>query len=159
MLLDGGLHRIGVRIREHDQVARRERIVLRLRHQIDGDQRRVGGLVRHHAHLRRPGDHVDAHVAGDDLLRRRHVRVARAGDLGDGRNGLRSVRERADSLRAAHRIDLVDAGDLAGGEMAASSVPSLVGGVTHTILSTPATLAGSAFMSTVDGYSARPPGT
>ena len=43
--------------------------------------------------------------------------------------------------------------------MAASSVPSLVGGVTQTMRSTPATWAGRAFMSTVEGYSARPPGT
>ena len=43
--------------------------------------------------------------------------------------------------------------------MAGSSVPSAVGGVTHTMRFTPATAAGSAFISTDDGYSARPPGT
>ena len=39
------------------------------------------------------------------------------------------------------------------------TVPSLDGGVHMMISSTPATLAGIAFMSTVEGYWARPPGT
>ena len=43
--------------------------------------------------------------------------------------------------------------------MAGSSMPDFAGGVTHTMRGTPATAAGSAFISTDDGYSARPPGT
>ena len=38
-------------------------------------------------------------------------------------------------------------------------VPSLFGGVTITIFSTPATFAGTIFISTEDGYAAFPPGT
>ena len=42
---------------------------------------------------------------------------------------------------------------------AGSTRPSSPGGVTSTISRTPATRAGTAVISTVDGYAARPPGT
>ena len=44
-------------------------------------------------------------------------------------------------------------------EMSQSSLDSLLDGETITILSTPATLAGTTFITTLDGYAAVPPGT
>ena len=87
--------------------------MLGLRHEVDGDEARIGRLVGHDAHLGRTGDHVDAHIAADELLRSGHERVARAGDLVDRRDLLGAVRERGDGLRAANRVDLGDARELA----------------------------------------------
>ena len=114
--LDGRLHRVGIGVREGDEVAGRQRIVLGLGHEIDGHQPRVGRLVGHDADLRRPGDHIDAHIARDELLGRGHESVARAGDLGHRADGLGAVGQRRHGLGAADGVDLGDAGDLAGSE-------------------------------------------
>ncbi len=107
--LDGGLHRVGIGRVERDQVAACQRIVLGLRHQIDGDHRRVGRLIGHDAHLRRTGDHVNPHVAGNDLLRSGNECVARAGDLGDRLDRLGAVGQRGHGLRASDGVDFRNA--------------------------------------------------
>ena len=99
-----------------DEVGRRARVVLGLRHEVDRDERGHRGLVGEHEDLGGAGEHVDAHVAHDELLGGGHVRVAGADDLVDARDGLGAVRERGDRLRAADLVDLVDAGLGGGGE-------------------------------------------
>ena len=142
-----------------DEVRRGARVVLGLRHEVDGDERGHGGLVGEDENLAGAGEHVDAHVAHDELLGRGHVGVAGADDLVDARDGVGAVRERGDRLRAADLVDLVDAG--LGGCRERVRVHGAVGRGRHDHrdLVDPATIAGIAFMSTLDGYLARPPGT
>jgi len=66
--------------------------------------------------LRRAGDAVDAHRAEHEALGGGDVGVAGPDDLGDGRDGLRAVRERRHGLGAADAIDLLDAGQLGRGQ-------------------------------------------
>ena len=112
--LDGGFDLVGVALVERDQVAACQRVVLGLGHEVDGHHGGVGGLIGHDAHLGGAGDHIDSHVAGDDLLRSRHERVARTCDLADRLDGLGAVGQRRHGLRAAYRVDLGDAGQAAG---------------------------------------------
>ena len=67
-------------------------------------------------HLRRTGDHVDAHLAEHQTLGGRDIGVAGPDDLGDRRNGCSTVGERGNRLGAANAVDLIDAGKLRGGE-------------------------------------------
>ena len=97
-----------------DQHCERERIVLGLRDQIDGDQPRVGALVRDDCHLGRPCQRVDAHLARELLLRFGHERVARPDDDVRARDLLRADRERRDRLCAAGPEDSRRAGDARG---------------------------------------------
>ena len=74
----------------------------------------------------------------------------------------RAERQQRDPLRAAGRVDLVDAEQRTGGQARSrSGQPSLsrCGGEVTAIARTPATCAGTTFITTLDGYSARPPGT
>ena len=98
------------------QVAGSQRIVLGLRHQVGRDHHRLGRSIGQHADLGRAGDHVDAHIARNNLLGRSDKGVARAGNLVDTRNGLGTVRQRGHGLGAAHHIDLVHAAELGRGE-------------------------------------------
>ncbi len=82
-----------------------------------------------------------------------------AGDLVYRLDALGSVCQCTDSLSAAHGINLGYARNAASFQMAESSDPSFVGGVTHTMRFTPATEAGMAFIRTEEGYRALPPGT
>ena len=59
---------------------------------------------------------VGAGGAGDGELGGGDVEVAGADDLGDGRDGLGAEGEGGDGLRAADRVELVDAGEPGGGE-------------------------------------------
>jgi hypothetical protein len=59
-------------------------------------------------HLARSGDGIDADLAEDEPLGRRHVRVARADDLVDTRNRLRAVGQRGHRLGAADAIERID---------------------------------------------------
>ena len=49
--------------------------MLRLRHQIGGNRRRMSALAGHH-NLRRPRQHIDAAVECDQPLRRRDIQIA-----------------------------------------------------------------------------------
>ena len=69
------IHPIRQARRRGHQDRPRVRVVLRLRQQIGSDQRRIRRLVRQDHELARPGQHVDAHLTGDQLLRRRDPAV------------------------------------------------------------------------------------
>ncbi len=69
-------------------------------------------FVGENQHFRRPGDHVDADLAEDEALGRRHIGIAWADNLGDRRDGLGAMGERGHRLGATDAIDLVDAGEL-----------------------------------------------
>ena len=94
------------------QIAGCQRIVFGLGHQVGRDHHGLGRGIGQHTDLGGAGDHVDTHVARDNLLGRSDKGVARAGDLVDARNGLGAVRQRGHGLSAAHHIDLVHAAEL-----------------------------------------------
>ncbi len=98
------------------QIAGRQRIVLGLGHQVCRDHHGFGRGIGQHADLGRAGDHVDSHVARDNLLGSGNKSVTRTGDLVDTRNGLGTVRQRGHGLSAAHHIDFVHAAELCRGE-------------------------------------------
>ena len=111
--------------------------------------------------LRRPGRQVDADLAHDLDLGRRHPGVARADDPVDRLDpGLgQAVGQRADRLGAAgddERVDLEQAG---GPSRTGSIAPSRPAGEATTMAPTPATRAGTTVMTSDDGYGAEPPGT
>ena len=83
--------------------------MLRLRHQVGDDQRRVGRIVGDDDQLRRPGGHVDADLADEAHLRRGNVGVAGADDLVDAHERGRTERRRRHPRRAAALVDLGDA--------------------------------------------------
>ena len=120
--------------------------VLGLGAEVEREQSRVGASRRRRRQLARPGDAVDADLAGDEPLGLGHPAVAGPGDHVDRRNGLGAVGEGGDRLRAADRVDLADAGDRAGCERppcSAGAVPR-PGGVATASRPTPATRAGIA---------------
>ena len=80
--------------------------------------------------------------------------VARPDDLVDARKRRRAVRERRDGLRAARVEDARDAREVRRRE----HDDRRGAGVASTMSRTPATRAGIAAMSTLDGYRALPPG-
>ena len=98
------------------QIAGCQRIVLGLGHQVGRDHHGLGRGIGQHADFGGASDHVDTHVARDNLLGRSDKGVARAGDLVDARNGLGAVRQRGHGLSATHHIDLVHAAELCRGE-------------------------------------------
>ena len=114
--------------------------------------------------LARPGDRVDVHVAEDKLLRQRDELIARPDDLIDLREQRRhrpstpyasAATACAPPIRYTSRMP-------SSWQVASTSwlyAPFGVGGETTTICLTPAACAGTAVISTVDGYAAAPPGT
>ena len=98
------------------QIAGCQRIVLGLSHQVCRDHHGLGRSIGQHADLGRAGDHVDSHIARDNLLGRRNKGVTRAGDFVDARNGLGTVCQRGHGLGAAHHINFVHAAELCRGE-------------------------------------------
>ena len=90
--------------------------MLGLGHQVCRDHHGLGRGIGQHADLGGASDHVDSHVARDNLLGRGDKGVARAGDLVDARNGLGAVRQRGHGLSAAHHINLVHATELCRGK-------------------------------------------
>ena len=98
------------------QIAGCQRIVLGLGHQVGRNHHGLGRGIGQHTDLGRAGNHVDTHVARDNLLGSGNKGVARAGDLVDARNGLGTVRQRGHGLSAAHHIDFIHAAELCRGE-------------------------------------------
>ena len=125
-------------------------IVLGLRQQIGGDPVRIGGPVGKDQHLRGTGDHVDADTAEHQPLGGGDIGIAGADDLRHRRDRLGAVGERGNRLRAADAIDLVDAGQPCGRQHQRIEPPLRRRHRHHQPL-TPATLAGTAFISTDDG--------
>src|SRR6185369_2140868 len=66
-----------------NQDGRGQLIMLGLRKEIGRDMRRSPAAVVDHQDLGRSGDHVDADLPEDQLLRGRDIDVPRAGDLVD----------------------------------------------------------------------------
>ena len=126
-------------------------VVLGLREQIGRDPVGIGGLVGEDQHFRRAGDHVDADLAEDAALGRRHPGVAGADDLGDGREWSschrpappRPARRRRDRFRRCRSA-------CAAASTSGSTWPPGVG-TTMTMRFTPATFAGTTFISTEEG--------
>ena len=98
-------------------------------------------------HLGGAGDHVDADVAEDEALGRGDVGVARADDLVDPRDALGAVGEGGDRLGAADGEDP----SRPRRPSAAARVSGDGPGVSMRTSLTPATLAGTAVMNTVEG--------
>ncbi len=148
-----------------DEIAGGERIVLCLSHEIGCNHGRLGVGIGEHADLGWTGDDIDSHIARDELLGRGHVGITGTSDDIDLFDALGAVGERGDGLGASHGIDLVHTCDARCSERLGRDAPGLahlrvvLRGVTMTMRPTPATLAGMMFMSTVEGYCARPPGT
>ena len=94
-----------------DEIAGGKRIVLCLSHEIGCDHGRLGGGIGEHADLGWTGDHIDSHIARDELLSRGHVGVTGTSDDIDLFDALGAVGERGDGLGASHGIDLVHACD------------------------------------------------
>ena len=160
--LDRGADAIEIAGIGTEQDALRERVVLGLAEQVHRDPVGRRRAVGEDEDLARAGDHVDADRAEDAPLGARDVGVAGAGDLVDGGNRLRAVGERADRLRAADREQRGRrrrARRRRGRAGCARPPGRCAHGATMTISPTPATFAGIAFMSTLDGYAALPPGT
>ena len=113
--------------------------MLGLGHQVGRDHHGLGRGIGQHTDLGGASDHIDSHVAGDDLLGRGDKGVARTSDFVDARNGLGTVCQRGHGLGATHHIDLVHAAELGGRERVGIDQPSFCGGVTMTTRLTPAT--------------------
>ena len=90
--------------------------MLGLGHQVCRDHHGLGRGIGQYADLGGASDHVDSHVARDNLLGRGDKGVARTGDFIDTRNGLGTVCQRGHGLGAAHHIDFVHAAELCRGE-------------------------------------------
>ena len=82
-------------------------IVLGLGHEIRRHQLGVRARVGEHHELGGPGQHVDADIAVDELLRRAHPLVAGAHNQVAALDRLGAVGERRNRLRAAHADDAV----------------------------------------------------
>jgi hypothetical protein len=96
--------------------------------------------------LRGAGEHVDGAIKGDEALGRSDVEIAGADDLVNARNGSGAIGQRGDGVRAAEAIELRDAE-----RCAAASVSGAGLGETTAMRSTPATCAGIAVISSVEG--------
>ena len=84
-------------------------------------------------------------------LGRRHIGVAGPDDLGDRRDRRGAIGERRDRLRAADAIDLVDAGELGRRQHQRAELAVRRRHHHDERAARPATLAGTAFISTEDG--------
>ena len=121
-----------------------------------GDQ--VGGgifgprrAVHDHHHFAGAGDGIDVDLAVDVSLGQGDEEVAGPDDLVHARNALDAVGQGGDGLGAAEAIDLGDLQLAAGGQQVGLKAPKGVGGATTASWATPATWAGTAVISTVDG--------
>ena len=91
-------------------------VVFGLAEQVGGDPVGVVRGIGDDDDLRRAGDHVDADDPVDLALGLRDPGVARAGDDVDVRDAAGAVGECSDALRAADPPQLVDPGEVRGGE-------------------------------------------
>ena len=143
-----------LRARCHEQ-ARGVGVVLGLRDQVGRDEdagRRVSS-ARMPISVG-PASAVDADDALEQPLGRRDVDVARSGHQVGRLAVLGAVGEHRDRLRAADRVHLVDAEQRAGREdhrVRAGRRWSCCGGLATASEPTPATWAGTTFMTTLDG--------
>ena len=101
---DGLLDGVGKRRVVGDQDRLRAGVVLGLRQQVGRDPVGMAGLVGEDQHLGGARDHVDADLAEDEPLGRRHIGVAGPDDLGDRRDR-RRCRRRAPPPPARRRRD------------------------------------------------------
>ena len=115
-----------------------------------GDPLRIGAGVGDDEDLRGAGDHVDADGPEHLALRLGDEGAAGTDDLVDARNGLRAVGERRHRLGTADAQHAMHAGEMRGREHERIDPSSGVGAV-MTISPTPATDAGIAVISTLDG--------
>ena len=148
--------RVGQRDRVGDQDGRGQRVVLGLADQVGGDVHRVGAGVGQHRDLGRAGLGVDADDAAHQALGGGDVDVARPGDQVDRLDAELGVAvgEQGDRLRPADRVDLVDAEQRARGQdrrVRPAAELLLRRASRSRSSSTPATWAGTTFMTTLDG--------
>ena len=116
LALDRRVDRVGKRALVGDQDRLGGGVVLGLRQQVGRDPVRDCRRVGDDQHFGRAGDHVDADLAEHLALGGGDIGIAGADDLGDRRDGRGAIGERRDGLRAADAIDLVDAGEMRGGQ-------------------------------------------
>ncbi len=88
-------------LRRRQQYRRRIDIMLRLRQHIGREVPRIA-RGRDNQNLRGTRHEVDADLPRENLLRRRHINIARPDDAVRARHRLRAVRKRRDGMRAAH---------------------------------------------------------
>ena len=125
------------------------RIVLGLGQQIGGDPVWIIGGVGHDDDLGRAGQRIYADHAVDAALGRGDIGVSGPDDLVDAADRPCAIGERGDGLSAADAPGFPKLRPPARPSNTAGW--SLPGGVTMAMRSTPATLAGITFISTVDG--------
>ena len=87
-----------------------------LAEQVHGHPVRRRRAVGQHQDLARTGNHVDAHRAEHPALGRRHIGIARAGDLVHLGHRRRAVGQRRHRLRATDREHPRHAGHMGGGQ-------------------------------------------
>ena len=119
--------------------------MLGLRNQIGGDS---GGIAAFTGDddLGGSGKHVDGAIERDQALGSGDVEVAGADDLVDARQCCGSIGQSSDCMRAAEAIELRDAQQCAAARVSGAGL-----GETTTMRSTPATCAGIAVISSVEG--------
>ena len=86
--------------------------MLRLRKQIGGNVRRIGGFVGQHRDFARAGHHVERHLAINQPLGGGHVRAARADNFLHLGDRLRAVGHQTDGLDAADLVNLSRTGQI-----------------------------------------------
>ena len=135
--------------------------MLGLADQVGRDERGVGTVVGEHGDLGRTGLGVDPDEALDQALRGDGVDVAGSGDEVDRTARPGAVGEHRDGLGTADGVHLGDAEEGAGGEDRRVRQAPVVGRGDEVSASdrTPATWAGTTFMTTLDTSGAMPPGT
>ncbi len=135
-----------------DQEGQPVRSVLGLDDEIYRSPLERSASVCDHHDLRGPGERGrDTDGSGDLALRLGHVAVPRPHDDVDARDALGSECHRCDGLGTPDGVNLVYSGHRGRREDRGRRIPSWPGGRTGRALSTPATVAGAAHMSTLDG--------
>ena len=143
---------LGERLGVGDENRRRELVVFGAGEQVGDHELGIGVGIGDDDRLGRTEDAVDADLAVELLLGDRDEDATGPADLVDLRDAVRAVGHRRDALHTARAEDAVDAGDVRGDELQRrdGAVFGLTG-VTMTSSSTPATRAGTAVISSVDG--------
>ena len=121
----------------------------------------VGGVVGEHGDLGGPGLGVDADDALQHPLGGHRVDVARAGHQVDRPARAGAVGEHGDRLGAADGVHLLDSQQRAGGQDRRVRQPAVLGlrARGRAMDRTPATWAGTTFITTLETSGAIPPGT
>ena len=137
----------------------RRLVVFGLRQQVGRDPFRIVVSVGDHEHFRRPRDAVDADGAEDLTLGSGHDRhcPARRFSRRASPSPCRTPAPRRPARRRCGRSRSTPHSRAAASTSGFNSPRG--DGTTITMRGTPATIAGSAFMRTDDGYDAEPPGT